>query len=526
MMDSLRNAYCRLCAELKPNTKMQNLQIDQEKLREIIEKLSRINAVTDFNENSLPKMVCFCCITALDNAYAFVLAVEQAQVTLKDLSLAPPVKKEIEDSDDENRSYGSPKCKYEDDVHVKDELLRNNIESNVVVLKDDELLYRKSVVNPKKRHGSSLDAIPLSQLKLTWRDYSWMCAYCETQFLTVDELRVHSMEYHTCCNAFRCTDCNIRKLNLDSFLIHVRRHRKFLKLSCYKCCIRFTSLKEGRSHKNEHVTSEHICWGCNTCFVDVDALKKHVDTFYKDKRLRDIPKMQLMNSLTCVMCKKTFKNKGSLNTHLLTHTERKRDHICEICGKSFLHKQNLLGHMTLHNEARPFRCEICKCCFKTPYHLRRHVGTHDGHKPFACDQCGRCFRLQKQLKSHLIIHTDSLPHTCSYCNKGFRFKTILNQHLRQHTGVKPYSCDICQRDFTNWPNFNKHMKRRHGMDMARKKHTPDGVYPINPNTGEMVIFPETDETLEWKKNMMLQRKPGRPKHPFREEIKNNVEKSK
>ncbi|KAI8441295.1 hypothetical protein MSG28_014925, partial [Choristoneura fumiferana] len=104
-----------------------------------------------------------------------------------------------------------------------------------------------------------------------------------------------------------------------------------------------------------------------------------------------------------------------------------------------------------------------------------------------------------------------LPYICAYCGKGFRFKTILNQHVRQHTGVKPYTCGFCQRDFTNWPNYNKHMKRRHGMDMAKKKHTPEGLYPINPATGEVVITPETEDTLEWKKEMMRQRRPGRPK---------------
>lgn len=49
------------------------------------------------------------------------------------------------------------------------------------------------------------------------------------------------------------------------------------------------------------------------------------------------------------------------------------------------------------------------------------------------------------------------------------------------------------------------------MDMAKKKHTPEGLYPINPATGEVVITPETEDTLEWKKEMMRQRRPGRPK---------------
>lgn len=511
---NMENSHCRLCAELKPNNKLVDLESEQEKRNEIVKKLKRLNARTLslFNDEVLPKTVCFVCITSLDRAFEFIENVDHAQELLSNI-LARRVKKEElseSDSDAGDAYFASSVVDVVQNLSIK---LEVDEEQKPVLSTQQENGRRKKRAKTTKCIG--LDSLPLSQLKLTWKDYMWTCSYCETQFGTAEELKAHSMQYHKCCNAFKCTDCNIRKLKLDNFILHVKRHKKYLKLSCYVCHLNFLKPYQANIHKNVHFTSENICMGCNTAFDSVEELNEHTNSYFRDKRARGIRipsnTVVTVDDLTCLLCQKVFKSKGSLSTHLLTHTDRKRDHTCEKCGKCFFSKQNLAGHMLLHDNARPFHCQICKLGFKTISQLRNHVGVHDGRKPYSCDQCGRCFRLPKQLKSHQIIHTDELPYICAYCGKGFRFKTILNQHVRQHTGVKPYTCGFCQRDFTNWPNYNKHMKRRHGMDMAKKKHTPEGLYPINPATGEVVITPETEDTLEWKKEMMRQRRPGRPK---------------
>ncbi|GBP87246.1 Zinc finger protein 254 [Eumeta japonica] len=508
-MSETNSSYCRLCAEDKPTAKLIDLATDETLSEEVINKLALLNVLfVDISQNvKLPKTVCIVCVETLNKACDFVLNIQKAQVTLTNI-FENKIKAEASDHSDDGDSNGD----YDFDIDLKDVKTED---VNIKTEDEEESSSRKHRGKHKKSSTSS--RAKLKQVNCaTWQEYSWLCAYCGSQFPTVDDLKDHSMKFHESCTAYRCSDCNLRKLNLNAFLKHVMRHRHLLKFSCYVCGKEGSGYSAIKKHLTTHTkNAKHICYACNSVFPNEEELSDHITKFLRDRRIKRFVACEENTAEfdpICKVCQKTFKTRGNLLAHMQIHTERRRDYTCDKCGKRFYNKGTLNSHMLGHDDTRPFKCEICNSAFKTNGQLRSHVGIHGGPRPYACEQCGRCFRLRRHLNSHLIIHTDSLPHICEYCSKAFRFKTILTQHLRQHTGAKPYTCDQCNRDFTNWPNYNKHMKRRHGMDMSKKKHTPEGVFPVNPLTGELQILPPfSSETDEWRRKLMVHRKPGRPK---------------
>lgn len=88
-------------------------------------------------------------------------------------------------------------------------------------------------------------------------------------------------------------------------------------------------------------------------------------------------------------------------------------------------------------ELREHVCEICKRAYKTKHLLKTHLLTH-GEKTFLCSDCGKGFVTKAALQSHLKVHTGEKPHTCSFCKKSFAHVGSFDAHMLIHMGQKPY----------------------------------------------------------------------------------------
>ncbi|KAJ2938419.1 hypothetical protein O0L34_g13336 [Tuta absoluta] len=562
----MENLYCRLCVEPKNFDGLLNLDCDETKCNEIHRKLSFLNAmyVNVLSHDNLPKNVCYGCYDSLNKAYDFLDKVKKAQDKLKHILIdyfppddsskldytfdddraaldeffgethdipdvkpeALPAKPKFESVDSGIEVKLEPKEEFSDPATAIHDSLRNVIQNSSENLSIQDILDSALCkTGPSNIYAKEVKEV--NKKTKSWKEFLWLCAYCAIEFTDLDVLRSHSKVTHNKCAAFSCADCKTftKSENLESFVKHVRKHRKGLRDRCH-FCDEIVKSEELKDHLKEHHKNNVPCPMCGEILPNEESLMLHHAEFKAVKQIRKPRRKKgtpiTIEDLTCHICKNIYKNPNSLRDHIKRHTtERKRDYTCDRCGKTFYNKGTLTTHVMAHDQIRRHVCRICNKSFVFPNMLRRHVEMHSGIKPFSCEICGRCFRLQYQLNAHKIVHTDSMPHVCKYCNKAFRFKQILKNHERQHTGAKPYSCEHCCMEFSNWSNYNKHMKRRHNLDTSKKKITPQGVFPFNSATGQIIQL-EVQGMEEWKSKVMIPAKRGKKKKEIKEETVANV----
>lgn len=501
---SSSSCYCRLCAQSKTNNELIDLQNNSKEVKEILQKLALLNtkSLDIKNDIALPKTICFDCETSLNDACDFINKIDTAQSVLA--SLYRERHDDVLQSDDED---------FDDNLEVKDELSPNAGLSELVEVKiepvyEPEICVNSGIFEEVKSVLENRDIdvygeeLGIVKDEGGWFDYRWICRHCSDEFNNMMELRSHSKSVHKKCSALKCIDCDMNVIGFQKFVAHVRKHRNYLLDRCQYCDAVF-SRGNIRSHIKEHFKNkQQACTGCGEILKDPATLQKHIDLYNTPKPRRKRGTPITIDELTCKICQKVFKSMNIRRDHEKRHSkDRKRDFACERCGKTFFNKGTLISHINTHDNKKPHVCKICNKSFLFPNMLRKHVESHSAIKKYSCDECGRAFRRPFQLKSHKIIHTDKMPYMCQFCSKSFRFSQVLKIHERLHTGDKPYHCDLCKMEFNNWSNYNKHMVRRHGMSKAKTKQTPDGIFPINPETGKVIeLDPVAME--EWKAKIL------------------------
>ncbi|XP_030019618.1 gastrula zinc finger protein XlCGF26.1-like [Manduca sexta] len=514
------DSFCRLCAEPTPKTQLISPLEDVGISSKIVTKMQWIN-IDISSSNLLPSTICFACFDALERTWVFLHNVRTAQVKLNEIfakKLGEQIDEKLEvDITDAGKPVNSDWDQFQGaKTEIKSESEQYEMDMEPTTIIDMEMLVKAEKTSYDEDHSDGFDSsdsdLPLRMEKTkkkkkklknngskspeiqlqsaSWDDYMCRCANCDAQCKNIMSLRLHSLQIHSCCCTFKCSDCGKVIPNFKAFVNHVRLHKKSLRYCCEFCNKCFKMSTYLKKHKNKMHSNVYrtMCQNCGATFENPELLQDHLTLFTKHFKKRSMKPEKLDHELKCDMCNKEFKSRSNLHQHKLVHTERTRDFSCHICGKMFFTKGTLSTHMMIHEDSKPFKCGFCPMAFRARGNLQSHISLHSGAKPFVCEQCGKSFRVKRHLKSHSIVHTDLMPYVCDYCNKPFRFKTRLNLHLRQHTGAKPYNCVLCQRDFTNGSNFKKHMKRRHDIDTSKRKY--QNVVNVNveqPPTNETII---------------------------------------
>ena len=109
---------------------------------------------------------------------------------------------------------------------------------------------------------------------------------------------------------------------------------------------------------------------------------------------------------SCNACGKRYSNKKYSELHRCHKDKPKpaRSLMCTVCGKLFVDNRQLKHHSLIHTGERPAECEICKKTFRQCGTLRRHVqSVHLGNRSHVCAQCGKGFKRLAHLKEHWRI---------------------------------------------------------------------------------------------------------------------------
>ena len=174
-------------------------------------------------------------------------------------------------------------------------------------------------------------------------------------------------------------------------------------------------------------------------------------------------------------CRYSTKQLCNFNNHI-SHHLNKRQFVCNECNKQFHQNSNLNRHKRLcHSNVRPFVCyeSNCQKSFKSKGLLQRHLITHSNEKSFKCDECKRRFGLKEILLQHKQIHSKQMPFKCDVigCEKRFKLKVYLCNHkIRIHSGIKRYKCfhNYCDKCFVNPFELKSHIAFKHSTDRPYK----------------------------------------------------------
>ncbi|XP_059056431.1 zinc finger protein 846-like isoform X2 [Achroia grisella] len=312
---------------------------------------------------------------------------------------------------------------------------------------------------------------------------------------------------------FTCSICPESSKNLDDIKNHITEHNKNnIHLAFRK--MMFSNSQRTRFYK---CSTKLRCKLCTTDVASYDELRHHIDNCSQLKYGRKWNKLPFKlekDQLDCPVCKKTFLNYVSLNTHMNIHYP---NYICENCGKAFASKARLRGHMRTHEvgnfpcrhcdavfdrvtkrenhvskehksgvryackrcnisltsfyarqkhlaevhneELKRYKCKVCSQCYITPGHLSSHVRRdHLNERNHKCDKCDLAFYTKNALKMHMIKHDGERIHTCHICQKSYQRKKTLTEHLRIHNNDKRFVCPVCGRAFTQKCTLKGHLK--------------------------------------------------------------------
>ena len=148
---------------------------------------------------------------------------------------------------------------------------------------------------------------------------------------------------------------------------------------------------------------------------------------------------------------------------------------CDYYEIPFLGKTGENIQKVIKSKDNTVSCLICKKSFKQKKSLKNHLKTHTGEVPFKCKLCDQGFAQKGNMKSHIQrrhgINKDRSY--CRICSRYFKSETFLQIHLKKHNGELSFICPFCRYGFTQKGNMKRHIQKMHAKTASESEEALD-----------------------------------------------------
>ncbi|XP_059171073.1 uncharacterized protein LOC131952446 [Physella acuta] len=226
-----------------------------------------------------------------------------------------------------------------------------------------------------------------------------------------------------------------------------KKNRLFIKdnLACPDCGKSFSSRSNMMKHLKVHGEKQAECHICRKKFHYENYLKLHIATVHEKQY-----------QLQCTHCGKVLFSKTGLIAHIKQfHADTIKLYPCPKCGKTFRQKGNMKTHLISHTKERAYKCDVCGKAFKYPDQLNRHRLEHTLQQKYSCELCDKQFVRTYELRNHMRNYHSGYVYVCGVCHECCAHRhTIIRHYKRKHPEVgnvfeeKPEFIDSLQKPVT------------------------------------------------------------------------------